>query len=120
MVKAITWKDDLIVDQLRQNRRFGRFIKILAPVWLLVILGDAAFYWHKGGAADAWACVIVGVTSLLIVVVMIKAHCILQLRQMRSIPPVTVTASEIKIGTTLIQRTDIMRIEIGKRGRSKR
>jgi hypothetical protein len=109
-----------VTNQEDLNRRLARIAKILVPIWLLGTLGYAGFYWHSNDHATAATALIVGITIPSVVVLLTTAWCILMLRQARSIPPVIITDNEIQIGSTVISQADIVRVETGARGASKR
>lgn len=116
----ITWNNNLIHNQMSQNRRLSRILRVLLPCFLIVIFCAAAIYWHLGEVENARSVGIVGLVAATIIYLIIKAWGTLVLRQARAIPVITIAPDGIRIGNEEISRVDIITVTVDGRGHRRR
>ena len=119
-MNAITWNDNLVPDELHQNKRLVRIGVIMAPIYLAGLLADAAFIKHVGDGADVPGVITFGLVAPAVFVVLSIISGTSRLRMLRKIPIVTISETEIRIGAVTIQQSVIRYVETGIRGRNLR
>lgn len=112
----IVWNQDLVPERIRLNARIATILKVLSPFWLLSFASVSTVIWRAGDTTVATMFLVAGCAILLVIVAVVRAWCVLMLRSLRKLPVIEVTSNQLRIGSEVVNRAQIIRVEQGLRG----